>query len=273
VYIIVPQALFIIIVKYFSLRMKYTGTLIILLVIFVLPARAQKDIMIRGYVYDSTRMLTIPQVKVTSTSGSIAYTDSVGYYNILVSPGDSISFFFRGKSTAQFPVKDIRYQQGFDVSLRVTIQSRYQTLKEVIVIGKSYRQDSLENREKYRKAFGYDRGLSLSETNPVMGGTPGLDPNSIINMFRFRRNKSMQRLQSRLLEEEAQKFIDYRFNKSTVKHLTGLEGEELVRFMEIYRPDYEFTAYSTEYEFYQYILDASKRFRRGLMPQSINRNN
>lgn len=228
--------------------------------------------MIRGYVYDSTRMLTIPQVRVTSTSGAISYTDSVGYYNILVSPRDSISFFFRGKSTAQFPVKDIRYQQGFDVSLQVTIQSRYQTLKEVIVIGKSYREDSLENREKYRNAFGYEKGLKMSETNAIMGGTPGLDPNSIINMFRFRRNKSMKSLQSRLLEEEAQKFIDYRFNKATVKQLTGFEGEQLSRFMEMYRPDYEFTAYSTEYQFYQYILDASKRFRRGLLPPSINRN-
>jgi hypothetical protein len=252
--------------------MKYTSTLLILLVISLQPARAQQEIMIRGYVYDSTRMLTIPQVKVTSTSGAIAYTDSVGHYSILVSPRDSISFFFRGKSTAQFPVKDIRYQQGFDVSLRVTIQSKYQTLKEVIVIGKSYREDSLANREKYRKAFGFDNGLRLSETNPVMGGTPGLDPNSIINMFRFRRNKSMKSLQSRLLEDEAQKFIDYRFSKSTVKQLTGLEGEQLKRFMEMYRPDYEFTAYSTEYEFYQYILDASKRFRRGLLPPSINRN-
>jgi len=252
--------------------MKYIGTLIILLVIFLQPAKAQQDIMIRGYVYDSSRMLTIPQVKVASTSGAISYTDSVGYYSILVSPRDSISFFFRGKSTNQFPVKDIRYQQGFDVSLRVTIQSRYQTLKEVIVIGKSYRQDSMENREKYRKIFGYQKGLALSETNAVMGGTPGLDPNSIINMFRFRRNKSLKSLQSRLMEEEAQKFIDYRFNKTTVRRLTGLEGEQLVRFMEVYRPDYEFTAYSTEYQFYQYILDASKRFRRGLLPTSINRN-
>lgn len=252
--------------------MKWTGTLILLLVIFCSSAQAQQEVMIRGYVYDSSRMMTIPQVKVTSTSGAISYTDSVGHYSILVSPRDSISFFFRGKSTNQFPVKDIRYQQGFDVSLRVTIPSKYQTLKEVVVIGKTHREDSLENRNKYRNAFGFDNGLKLSETNSLMGGTPGLDPNTIINMFRFRRNKSLKSLQSRLLAEEMEKFIDYRFNKSTVKKLTGLEGEPLDRFMQLYRPDYEFTAYSTDYQFYQYILDASKRFRRGLLPPSIDRN-
>ena len=54
----------IIIVKYFSLRMKYIGTLLFLLVIWGSPARAQQDVMVRGYVYDSSRMITIPQVKV-----------------------------------------------------------------------------------------------------------------------------------------------------------------------------------------------------------------
>ena len=92
------QALLIIIVKYFFAGMKWTGTLILLLVIFCSSAQAQQEVMIRGYVYDSSRMMTIPQVKVTSTSGAISYTDSVGHYSILVSPRDSISFFFRGKS-------------------------------------------------------------------------------------------------------------------------------------------------------------------------------
>ena len=76
--------------------MKYIGTLLFLLVILGSPARAQQDVLVRGFVYDSSRMVTIPQVKVTSTGGAIAYTDSVGYYNILVSPGDSISFSFGG---------------------------------------------------------------------------------------------------------------------------------------------------------------------------------
>ena len=61
-----------------------------------LPAQS---IMVSGTVMDSTRKLIIPSVKVTSASGAIAYTDSVGHYNILVNPNDSIAFFYRGKST------------------------------------------------------------------------------------------------------------------------------------------------------------------------------
>jgi hypothetical protein len=251
--------------------MKKT-TLLALWMILVLGASAQREVLLRGAVYDSSRYVTIPAVKITSTGGAIAYTDSIGHYSILVEPGDSISFYYRGKSTAWFAVRDIKYPMGFDISLQVTLQDRYKTLKEVVVIGKSYREDSLENREKYRKVLGYEGpGLRLTETDASMGGVPGMDPNEIINMFRFRRNKSLKTLRNRLLEEEMEKFVDYRFNKRTVRNLTGLEGDELERFMTLYRPDYDFCALAPDLDFYQYILDASKRYKRGLMPPSYMR--
>lgn len=247
-------------------------TLLALWMILVLGATAQRDVLLRGAVYDSSRFVTVPSVKITSTGGAIAYTDSIGHYSILVGSGDSISFYYRGRSTAWFAVKDIKYPMGFDISLQVTLPDRYKTLKEVVVIGKSHREDSLENREKYRKVLGYEGpGLRLTETDASMGGVPGMDPNEIINMFRFRRNKSLKSLRNRLLEEEMEKFIDYRFNKRTVRNLTGLESDDLDRFMTLYRPDYEFCALAPELEFYQYILDASKRYKRGLMPPSYMR--
>jgi hypothetical protein len=247
-------------------------TLLALWMILVLGAKAQRDILLRGAVYDSSRFVTIPAVKITSTSGAIAYSDSIGHYSILVGSSDSVCFYYRGKTTAWFAVKDIKYTMGFDISLQVTLQDRYKTLKEVVVVGKSYREDSLENREKYRKVLGYEGpGLRLTETDASMGGVPGMDPNEIINMFRFRRNKSLKSLRNRLLEEEMEKFVDYRFNKRTVRNLTGLEGDDLDRFMTLYRPDYEFCAFAPELDFYQYILDASKRYKRGLMPPSYMR--
>jgi hypothetical protein len=226
-----------------------------------------QSVMVSGTVLDSTRTLIIPSVKVTSTSGAIAYTDSVGHYNILVNPDDSIAFFYRGKSTTWFPVADMKYTRTFDIALQVRLEDRYQTLKEVIVISKSYRQDSLENREKYSKIFnGSTGGLRLTETG-AQGGTPGLDPNEIINMFRFRRNHNLKAFQKRLLDEEMDKFIAYRFNKSLVKRITGLQGAELGTFMEHYKPSYDFTVMATEYEFHSYILEASKLYRKGVLPR------
>jgi len=224
------------------------------------------QVWISGRVYDTTRMVSIPAVKVSSKSGIVTFTDSIGRYGLTVGATDSIFFSYMGKSTTSFPVKDIRYPNGFDIALQVRVKDRYETLKEVVVIGKSYKQDSLENRERYAKVFNFDKGgLRLSETGST-GGTPGLDLTSLIESFRFRRNKTMKSFQNRLIEEEQDKFINNRFSKTLVKQITGLENRDLEKFMVVYKPPYEFTAFSGEYEFHKYILDASKYFKKGILP-------
>ena len=244
---------------------------IIIIILLFWWSNANSQIWLTGKVYDSTRMITIPSVKVSSLKGEVTFTDSVGRYAIMVQMNDTIFFTYRGKSTTLFPVKSIRYTTGFDVALQVRIQDKYKTLKEVVVIGKSYKQDSLENREYYSRIFNYDRGgVRISETG-TMGGTPGLDLGSMIQMFHFRKNKSIKKFQNRLIEEEQNKFIDYKFNKQLVQQLTKLSGGDLEKFMIIYRPPYEFVVYSEEYEFLKYILDASKYFKQGILPEDIIR--
>jgi hypothetical protein len=130
------------------------------------------------------------------------------------------------------------------------------------VIGKSYRQDSLENRERYRKIFEFESsGLQFTSSG-------NLDPNSIISSFKFRKNKVMRSFQSRMILEEQQKFIDSRFTKSLVRQITGLNERDLERFMKLWRPPYELVAFSEEYQYYQYILDASRYFKSGVLPKT-----
>ena len=227
----------------------------------------KSQVWISGRVFDTTRMVAIPSVKVSSKKGVITFTDSIGRYSMTVDKSDSIFFSYRGKSTINFPVNDIRYPSGFDIALQVRVQDRYQTLKEVVVIGKSYKQDSLENRERYSKVFNFERGLRISETG-TMGGTPGLDLGSLISSFQFRKNKSMRSLQNRLIQEEQEKFIDHHFTKQLIQQITGMQGRDLEKFMTVYRPPYEFIAFSEEYEFHQYILNASKYFKQGILPKA-----
>ena len=56
-----------------------------------------------------------------------------------------------------------------------------------------------------------------------------------------------------------------------MQQLTKLSGGDLEKFMIIYRPPYEFVVYSEEYEFLKYILDASKYFKQGILPEDIIR--
>ena len=222
------------------------------------------QVWLTGRVYDSTRMVPVGAVKVSSMKGEIAFTDSIGRYGITVDKNDSVFFTYRGKSTMFFPVNTIRYPAGFDIALQVRVQDKYQTLKEVVVIGKSYREDSLENREKYRKIFEFEGG-GLQTTS-----AGNLDPNSLINAFKFRKNKVMRSFQNRLILEEQQKFIDSRFTKSLVRQITGLTERDLERFMTLWRPSYELIAFNDEYQFHKYILEASKYYKTGIMPRNPN---
>jgi len=221
-------------------------------------ARAQ--LTVSGTVVDISKQNFVEYVKVISTGGMFAITDSMGRYNILVNEGDSLSFVYNNKPTQKFPVKTIPNIQQFDISLRIPVQSRYSVLKEVIVYSKSYKQDSIENRQQYADVFEYKKpGLSTS-VGP--GGTVGADVNELINVFRARRNRNLKAFQHRLEMQEEEKYVNYRFNKISVRRITGLQGPALDSFLVWYRPSYDFVAASDELSFNQYILNASYQFKK-----------
>jgi len=212
-------------------------------------------------VYDSSRNYPLEAVSVLATSGHGAITNSEGYYEIEVTETDSIWFSYLNKPTKKFPVLQIATPLGFDISLMVNVP----TLKEVTIRPKNYRQDSMQNRLDYAKIFNYQKP-KIRTVTPQYGAGAGFDLDEIINMFRFKRNKSITSFQNRLLVEEQEKFIDHRFNKALVRRLTQLEGNELDSFMRTFRPSYTFVKFAGEYDFQYYIKEAFNRYRRGLMP-------
>ena len=216
---------------------------------------------IRGMVYDSSRNYPLEAVSVLSTSGAGTLTNSEGYYEIAVSEKDSIWFSYLNKPTIKFPVLRITNPMSFDISLQVNVP----VLREVKIYPRNYRQDSIQNRVDYAKVFNYHKpGLRPTISN--YGAGVGFDLDEIINMFRFRRNRSMAAFQQRLLLEEQDKFVDHRFNKALVRRLTLLESPALDSFMQMYRPSYEFTQLSGDYEFQSYIRTAFYRFKLGIDP-------
>ena len=72
--------------------------------------------------------------------------------------------------------------------------------------------------------------------------------------------------QRRLIEEEQDKFIDHRFNKTIVRKITALTGAELDKFMRLFRPTFEFTKMSNDYEFYYYIKQSYLQYRAVFKP-------
>lgn len=238
----------------------------LLLVLLFLGNAVQAQYRIKGTVYDSSRLYPVGLVSVLTTSGSGTFTNTNGEYEVNVKETDSIWFSYLNKPTVKFPVKKIVNPLQFDISIQVNIP----TLKEVRVQPRNYRQDSLQNREDYAKVFNYKRpGLSVVKPQTQYGAAVGFDLNEIINVFRFRRNKSMLSFQRRLLQQEQDKSVDHRFNKGLVRRLTGLTEPAIDSFMMLYRPTYHMTLIMAEYDFQKYIKDSYERFKKGLPPEYI----
>lgn len=231
-----------------------------LLFFLVLSNVTKAQFTVSGNVLDKSKLNLVPEVKVISTGGTMSMTDSMGRYTIIVKPGDSLYFVYNNKPTQRFPVDKISNSAQFDVSLHVFVNSKYTVLKEVVVFSKTYREDSLENRQTYADVFEYKKpGIS---TSTAPGGMAGADVNELINFFRFKRNKRLKAFQNRLEDQEKEHYVNYRFNKITVGRITGLKPPQIDSFLVWYRPSYEFTAAADEITFNQYVLDAYYQFKK-----------
>jgi hypothetical protein len=218
---------------------------------------------VTGTVFDSSRKNYVENVRIESSSGNYTRTDSMGRYKISVTEKDSLTFIYQNRPTQKFVVKDIANLNQFDISLGVTVKGGYRTLKEVLIFARSYRQDSIENRQNYADVYNYRKPTIRTSISP--SGAVGADVNEIINMFRFKRNKRLKFFQARLEQQEQDNFVSYRFNKNFVRRITQLQGAELDTFMVRYVPTYEFASTADEVTFNKYILNSSYAFKIELL--------
>jgi hypothetical protein len=216
------------------------------------------QVKVSGKVYDVTQNKPLEAVSVLNSSGGGTITDINGRYTIIAGEKDSIWFSYLGKPTPKFPVATIVNTQNFEIALHVNIAD----LKQVIIMPRNYRVDSLQNRIDYATAFNFKRPNLESLTSISPSGGVGLDIDEFIRMFQFRRNRRMEAFQERLLREETEKYIDHRFNRALIIRLTQLRGAELDSFISWYRPHVEFTETATDYEFQSYIKRCFLQYRR-----------
>lgn len=196
-------------------------------------------ITISGTVYDISAQQPIEAVAVQSTFGNGTLTDVNGKYSLVLRITDSIWFTMLGKSTLKYKVDTIASPDNFNISILIGAAS----LPEVRIRSKNYKIDSLMNRQDYAKVFNFKKpGIAFNTPNNYVPGalTAGFDLTSIINMFRIKRNNSILKLQNRLLMQEQDKYVDYRFNKNFVRKLTSLPAPEIDTFMKHFRPSYDF---------------------------------
>jgi hypothetical protein len=221
--------------------------------------RAFSQVTIHGTVYNMYRTKPLDGVSVIANTGHGTATDSNGNYVITVNPEDSIYFSYLGRATMKYPVKDINSMSSFDIALHVDPTE----LKEISVRPKNYRDDSIQNRQDYAKYFNYKKPkLTINDASSGMGMGAGLDLNSLIEMFEYRKKRESVAFQHRLVEDEHDKYIDHRFNPSIVLKITHLQGDALDSFMVRYRPSYSFCEHATDYDLFDYIKLAFREYQK-----------
>ncbi len=239
-------------------RFRILFLLTLLLLTHGISASAQ--VRVSGRVYDFSKYNPLEAVSVLSTSGLGTVSDSTGRYSIIVKETDSIWFSYLNKPTPKYPVKSIVNVQNFEISLHVNATE----LREVRIMPRNYKLDSAQNRQDYARAFNFQKpGIGSSLTVGPNGGA-GLDLDEFINMFKFRKNRRMLAFQSRLMQEEEQRYIDHRFNRALIIRLTQLRGPSLDAFIERYRPTINFIDYCTEYELQDYIKKSFRHYQQYL---------
>ncbi|HWJ30495.1 MAG TPA: hypothetical protein VNS32_28440 [Flavisolibacter sp.] len=241
--------------------MKAITRFLIGFILLVSAQAASAQYTIKGNVYDSSRVYPIEAVSVLSTNGHGTMTDSLGHYQIDVREKDSIWFSYLGKPTPKYPVLKIVDINHFDLALRLKMD----VMKEVKIKARNYRQDSIQNRKDYAKIFNFQRPNITSMTSIGPTGA-GIDLDELIRVFQFRKNRETMRFKERLIEQEHEKFVDHRFNRGLVRKLTGLDGDSLEVFMLRYRPSYEFTLVTGDYDFQLFIKKAGEDFKTNPQP-------
>lgn len=202
----------------------------------------------------------LDRVSVLSSSGRGTMTDSAGNYEITVPSDDSIYFSYLGRPTVKYPVKNINTLNSFDIALHVDPVE----LKEVRVMPRDYREDSIQNRKDYEKFFDFKKPnpFTLNSGSSGLGMGAGFDVDQIIRYFQFDRTRRLLAFQRRLVEDEEDKYIDHRFNPSMVLRVTHLQGDELDTFMTKYRPSYNFCKRATDYDLMEYTKLAFTEYQK-----------
>jgi hypothetical protein len=220
-----------------------------------------QSVMVSGTVYDISGRRPVEAV-IVHTNNNMSTTDSLGRYIINVKAKDSIWFSLFGKNTQKYTLDTIEDKRNFNIMIHVNGID----LPEVRVRNNNYRLDSMQNRYDYAKYFNYQPpGLKLANNstliNPSGGLSIGFDLVEMINMFRFKRNRNLGFLQKRLISQEQEKYINYRFTKRFVQKITHLEGDNLVQFMDYCKPSYEVLGLLNDLELGYYIQQKYLAFK------------
>jgi hypothetical protein len=198
--------------------------------LFCTVVHAQQRIL-NGYLKDASTHLPIAGgILANSTTNEKMQTDAKGFFRFLVSPGDLLYTI-----AANYYNDTIRYSLLFQDTITILLAPTIMLGNVTVQTGyQKYQADSLDRRREFEQARGQTLStIDRSSYKPYFGLTVNLD-----RLFKTKfRNKKRDEQSFQRMEEYA--YINYRFAPQLVSSYTGLKGNELLEYMRLYTPTYE----------------------------------
>jgi hypothetical protein len=242
---------------------------LVLLLLFITDLSSAQDL--KGTIKDkrSGDILIGVSIKVASHS---TYSDGYGKFTLSgIKLGDTITFSSIGYSEEKYIVGNSNLD-----NLVIYMEQTSILLDEVKINPlRNYKADSLKFREEFAKTFNYSKPKfkDIFITKNYSSNVPGhpnqasnstaslisVDVLSVISMLGKKRNPQ-SKLQQKLIKEEEDRYLDNTFSKRMVQNLTGLKGDSLQTFMQLYRPGIDTAKYMSDYDIILYIKKSYQEY-------------
>jgi hypothetical protein len=233
--------------------MRYT-LLIIAFLLFSCPGFAQRFLTGKVLKKDSKEFLVSVSIE-NKTQRRHDLSDERGTFRIQSAQGDVLIFSHVGYRSDTIVV-DTSMQAG---DYPVYMEPKAQMLRAVEVGSLSnYQLDSMARREEY--GWVYDHGTPPRLERKRTGDGVGVS----LNIFRnaSKEDQDRDKLKKRLMREEEEHYIDFRYSREYVARLTKLKGDSLQLFMMHFRPTYEYCRKAANVDILVYVNDSFKKFMK-----------
>ena len=232
--------------------MRYTNWLILLL---LLSFSGSAQTFLTGKVHKAGSPEILVSVSIQNhTQRKYELSDEGGNYRIPARDGDMLTFSSVGYAPDTLIVTTALLSADCPVELETRIISlpsfRMGSLS-------NYQLDSTARREEYKWIYEHGEQKRLEKERHSDGVGVSL------NLFRnaSHEDKDRENLKKRLMNEEEQHYIDYRYSREYISRLTHLKGDSLQKFMEHYRPSYDYARKAANVDILIFINDSFKKFK------------
>ncbi|MBG9378340.1 carboxypeptidase regulatory-like domain-containing protein [Panacibacter sp. DH6] len=227
--------------------------LLFLLTICMLPVMAQRKA-ITGLVTDSLSAAPLAGVQVTNlTTNKKATANTNGQFTIGADVNDVLYFTKDG-----YRFKTFAYSLLMDGTLDVKMSPLANVLPGVSVRAdyNKYQSDSIKRLDDFNKDMVSPKYKAVQNNSNGAG--------AVINLDRLSSREKQKRRADKLFKQhEEEAYIRYRFSPDLVSEYTGLKGDSLERFINNYRPGYDWLRkHTTEEDVFYYINDKLKDYYR-----------